>query len=233
MNNLARYNPIIMACWALPILMLLVGIFPMPDTYYLLLKIVIFGTSVTTAALERSRKRWIFLSMVPALLYNPFTNINLDKSVWDVMHMLTLILYAYHCKRYYSMYRSQTMQFFGDEEGERRLKVAGVESNYLSFKRNYNDLTIAQAKEMEREKIKFFQKNWKFSDEEASLALYIFSNFSIDMKFCTPRFNLPDDDSNKSNIREYIGGWKVFSEFEHEKLKHKSMETGQFYQMVP
>ena len=79
--------------WIAPLVVIGIGLFPMPYGYYFLLRLVVFVCAVYFAFQLNSRSDstlvWVFGFF--ALLYNPFIPIYLgSKSIWVVVNLITV-----------------------------------------------------------------------------------------------------------------------------------------------
>tara|TARA_Y100001935_G_C17170956_1_gene440208 strand:- start:137 stop:424 length:288 start_codon:yes stop_codon:yes gene_type:complete len=78
--------------WIAPLVVIGIGLFPMPYGYYFLLRLVVFVCAVYFAIQLNSQSDttlvWIFGFF--ALLYNPFIPIYLgSKSLWVIVNLIT------------------------------------------------------------------------------------------------------------------------------------------------
>ncbi len=75
--------------------MLLIAILPLPYGYYILLRWVVCFSAIFSAwiALGLSKKAWLFLMAIIALLFNPIFPINLTKGIWVIIDFIVAILF--------------------------------------------------------------------------------------------------------------------------------------------
>lgn len=77
------------------IIMLFLAILPFPYGYYILLRLIICGTSVylTWFAKNINRQGWMWTMGFIALLFNPIIPIPLDKVTWSLVDLVVVILF--------------------------------------------------------------------------------------------------------------------------------------------
>lgn len=81
---------------AISILMLIAGILTLfPYGYYTLLKFVVFGTAAYTAYISFKKESRIigFLSILVAILFNPFVPIYLNKEAWVIVDVVIILFF--------------------------------------------------------------------------------------------------------------------------------------------
>lgn len=85
--------------WALPILFLLVALFPLPYGYYNLLRLVVTicaGFLVYTEIKQSGPNLWSVLFFSIALLFNPIIPIHLTREIWIFLDILVAAGFALH-----------------------------------------------------------------------------------------------------------------------------------------
>lgn len=82
-------------------ILLLIALFNNPYGYYQILKWVITISSAYIANyyFKNNNKKygWIFVSI--AILYNPILPIHLIRSTWEIVNIITAIVFAYSLKK--------------------------------------------------------------------------------------------------------------------------------------
>ena len=82
--------------WKLPILVLLLGLLPMPYGYYFFSRLVVFIGALFFAINLFNNKNSITTCMFGcvSILYNPIFPIHLgDKNIWIVVNLITAVLF--------------------------------------------------------------------------------------------------------------------------------------------
>ncbi len=77
------------------VLMLLWALNPEnPYTYYTLLRWVCCGVFAYLAvqAFEQKKQGWVWLLAGTALLYNPFFTVHLNRELWSVVNVVTIVI---------------------------------------------------------------------------------------------------------------------------------------------
>lgn len=82
--------------WIAPIVMMAIGILPMPYGYYNLSRFVVCGCSVYFAIVCKNKDddvfMWVFGGL--AILYNPIVPIHLyEKEIWMVVNLITAAIF--------------------------------------------------------------------------------------------------------------------------------------------
>ena len=86
--------------WIVPIIIMVIGIFPMPIGYYTLLRIVVFVCSIFFCFkiyehnndIGRNHELWFFV--IIALIYNPIFPVYLYvKIIWTIINLITCFLF--------------------------------------------------------------------------------------------------------------------------------------------
>lgn len=83
--------------WLGPIILLMIALLKMPYSYYQILRIIIFCTSVYIVIQEKDYEnfwKWAFVAC--ALMYNPIARISLGREIWLFMNIATIVLYGLH-----------------------------------------------------------------------------------------------------------------------------------------
>jgi hypothetical protein len=74
-------------------LILVIGAFPLPYDYYMLLRIIVTGVFIWAAVIVNEKNNalltWVCVGVV--LLFNPFIKVHLSSIVWGVIDILTAI----------------------------------------------------------------------------------------------------------------------------------------------
>lgn len=75
------------------VLILVIGAFPLPYDYYMLLRIIVTGVFIWAAMIANEKNKasltWLCVGVV--LLFNPFIKVHLSSIVWGVIDILTAI----------------------------------------------------------------------------------------------------------------------------------------------
>ena len=84
--------------WIAPIVMMAIGILPMPYGYYNLSRLVVCGCSIYFAINSRSKDQdlfvWVFGAL--AVLYNPILPIHLyEKELWMIVNLVTAAIFFF------------------------------------------------------------------------------------------------------------------------------------------
>ena len=82
--------------WIAPILVLILGLLPMPYGYYSMSRIIVCFSSAFIAYKLKDQKNvlklWVFIAL--AILYNPILPIHLDdKGLWIAINIPTILLF--------------------------------------------------------------------------------------------------------------------------------------------
>jgi hypothetical protein len=80
---------IVEICYIVATAGLLVALFPMPYSYYMALRIVIFSA----ATLGAIRGRWSGVFWVVAALYNPFIPVHATRSIWAALNVAAALVF--------------------------------------------------------------------------------------------------------------------------------------------
>jgi len=87
-----KYNkfPIIIAATAL-----LIALGDLPYGYYQLLHFLVCGVGIYAAytASRFNRGSWIWTMGIIALVFNPFFKFNLDKEVWQIINVMSAMIF--------------------------------------------------------------------------------------------------------------------------------------------
>lgn len=77
-------------------LLLLIALGDLEYGYYQLLRWLITGASAYSAfwAYGNGSKSWMWLFVVLAILFNPVAPIHLEKSTWQVIDLITAVIFA-------------------------------------------------------------------------------------------------------------------------------------------
>ena len=90
-------NRLLIACMAI----LAIALLPLPYTYYMLLRVVIFGVSaylaITAFSAGKTELTWVLA--INALIYNPIFPVHMTKDGWVVINLLTISLFGYIYKQ--------------------------------------------------------------------------------------------------------------------------------------
>jgi hypothetical protein len=84
--------------WIVPILLLLIALLSMPYYYYQLMRWVICGCAAYIAYQNYKEKCCDFLTVlfiVIAIVYNPIEPIHLFREAWEVINIITAIVFSY------------------------------------------------------------------------------------------------------------------------------------------
>lgn len=65
-----------------------------PYGYYRILRVVIFVTAGFAAKdfAKSNRRVWLWLMVITGMLYNPFVPMHLEREVWEIINLLTVVL---------------------------------------------------------------------------------------------------------------------------------------------
>jgi hypothetical protein len=91
--------------WLAPIIVMGIGLLPMPYGYYFLSRLVVSGCALYYIIQFYSDKdmKKVFLFGFFAILYNPIIPIHLgDKSLWTLVNVITAIMFFSIAKNYIS-----------------------------------------------------------------------------------------------------------------------------------
>jgi hypothetical protein len=91
--------------WLAPIIVMGIGLLPMPYGYYFLSRLVVSGCALYYIIQFYSDKdmKKVFLFGFFAILYNPIIPIHLgDKSLWALVNVITAIMFFSIAKNYIS-----------------------------------------------------------------------------------------------------------------------------------
>jgi hypothetical protein len=82
--------------WIAPLVVMGIGVFPMPYGYYMLLRLVVCACSLLYtfrfAKKEKIALAWIFGFL--AVLYNPLIPIHLyEKNLWTLVNIITAVIF--------------------------------------------------------------------------------------------------------------------------------------------
>lgn len=77
------------------IVMLLLAILPMPYGYYILLRLIVCGTTIYLTWLAKTidRKGWMWTMGFIALLFNPLILIPLDRATWSLIDLVVAVTF--------------------------------------------------------------------------------------------------------------------------------------------
>lgn len=84
--------------WLVPIALLLIGLFSLPYFYYQLMRWAICGCAAYIAYQHYKEKGCDFLTVsfaAVAILYNPVEPIRLYREAWEVINIITVIVFIY------------------------------------------------------------------------------------------------------------------------------------------
>ena len=77
-------------------IMLLLAVFGMPYGFYQVLRILVCGVCVWLVIDEYNKKGQInFIQTLLVILYNPLIKIHFDKSIWNVINIITIAYFVY------------------------------------------------------------------------------------------------------------------------------------------
>jgi len=80
---------------------LAIALLPLPYTYYMLLRVVVFGVSaylaITAFSAGKTELTWVLA--INALIYNPIFPVHMTKDGWVVINLLTISLFGYIYKQ--------------------------------------------------------------------------------------------------------------------------------------
>ncbi len=82
--------------WIAPIIVMAIGLAPMPYGYYTLLKLVVCGCSIYYAyhLHEKGDKTFVWVFGFFAVLYNPVIPIYLyEKQIWTIVNVITAAVF--------------------------------------------------------------------------------------------------------------------------------------------
>lgn len=74
----------------------LMAIIPLwPYDYYLLLRVLVFGTAIFIAYVLRNLedKKWFYMMIVIAILFNPLAPVHLTRLIWLPINIITSIIF--------------------------------------------------------------------------------------------------------------------------------------------
>ena len=80
---------------SITILMLLIALNPSnPYGYYILLRWMCCGSFayLTVKALDQEKRNWAWVLGVTAFIYNPIFRIHLNREIWSVINLITIIV---------------------------------------------------------------------------------------------------------------------------------------------
>lgn len=87
--------------WLIPIIVMSIGLFPLPYGYYSFLRLVVCGFSCFYAYClwENHKKIYAIIFSLVALLYNPIIPVHLyEKEIWILINIFTSILFFWKRK---------------------------------------------------------------------------------------------------------------------------------------
>ncbi len=75
----------------------IVGAFPLPYSYYMLLRCIVTATALVLLAMRREElpEVGVWLLVVIALLFNPIVKVHLARSVWEVLDPATGLVFGW------------------------------------------------------------------------------------------------------------------------------------------
>ena len=82
--------------WIAPIVVMAIGILPMPYGYYNLSRLVVCGCSVYFAVACKDKNEHVFIWLFGglAILYNPIVPVHLyEKEIWMVVNLITAVIF--------------------------------------------------------------------------------------------------------------------------------------------
>lgn len=82
--------------WLAPVIVLLVGILPMPIGYYTLLRLVVCACAIYYACIlsQNEDRTFMLIFGFIAILYNPILPVYLyQKSIWIILNIFTVLLF--------------------------------------------------------------------------------------------------------------------------------------------
>ena len=82
--------------WLAPIIVLVIGILPMPIGYYTLLRLVVCGCAIYYAYNlgQNKDKTFMLIFSFIAILYNPIFPVYLyEKSIWIILNIVTAVIF--------------------------------------------------------------------------------------------------------------------------------------------
>ncbi|MXU65252.1 DUF6804 family protein [Oceanomicrobium pacificus] len=86
--------------WILPAAFLIIGIIPLPLTYYFALRWIVALAALAIATnevrLQRKFGPTVLLFLIVALVYNPVYFVVLPKKIWMILNLVTGILFLLH-----------------------------------------------------------------------------------------------------------------------------------------
>jgi len=80
---------------SITILMLVIALNPSnPYAYYILLRWVCCGSFVylSVKALDQEKRNWAWVFGATAFIYNPIFHIHLNREIWTVINLITIIV---------------------------------------------------------------------------------------------------------------------------------------------
>ncbi|MCL6678632.1 hypothetical protein LZ519_04775 [Sphingomonas sp. RG327] len=79
---------------------LAVALLELPYGYYVLLRLVVCGVCIHLAVQENNAGRtgWTWVLGAVAILYNPIFRIHLNRDIWSVVNIATILLFVVHMR---------------------------------------------------------------------------------------------------------------------------------------
>ena len=84
--------------WIAPIVVMAIGVLPMPYGYYSLSRLVVCGCAVYFAIASKSQNQDVFIWVFGALavLYNPIIPVHLyEKEIWIIVNLVTAAVFFF------------------------------------------------------------------------------------------------------------------------------------------
>ena len=82
--------------WAIPVIVMAIGLMPMPYGYYNLVRFIVCGTAIYFAhsSFVKNENSFVWIFGALAILYNPILPIHLyEKEIWTVVNIITGIIF--------------------------------------------------------------------------------------------------------------------------------------------
>ncbi len=84
------------AVWAMPIVMLLIALAPLPYAYYMVLRVVVCAAAAFLTVIDYERagrvSGWALALFGLAILFNPIVRVHLTREIWMAANLLSAAL---------------------------------------------------------------------------------------------------------------------------------------------
>lgn len=93
-----NFYKIISILSTISIFLLFIGIFDLPYSFYSILRLVVFITSITITVFYNSElmnKKLSYISLIMAIVFNPFIPLHSVKEIWILIDLLGIIIMSY------------------------------------------------------------------------------------------------------------------------------------------